>query len=220
MIISHSRRFIFFAIPKTGTHSIRRILRPYLGEGDGEQVALFENRALPWPDVAALRHGHITAEQIRPVLGDETFNAYFKFAVVRNPFDRFVSYCAFVSASTNGSFATSPRAYMKQILTKTRPYDHILFRPQSEFVVDADGRSLMDFVGRVERLQQDCDHICDTIGVPRTELDRVNQSSHRDYREYYDDELIALVSEMYRSDLELFDYAFDRDAANAERQPA
>lgn len=222
MIISHKHRFIFFAIPKTGTHSMRRILRPYLGEGDAEQVALFEDtpKALPYPEMAALKHGHITAQQIRWVLGEETFASYFKFAVVRNPFDRFVSYCSFVSASVNGSFAATPRDYMKHILTKTRPYDHILFRPQSEFVTDSDGKLIVDFVGRVERLQADSERICARIGIPCAELGRSNESSHRDYREYYDDELIGLVSDMYRSDLELFDYAFDRDPAGADRQPA
>ncbi|HTA65960.1 MAG TPA: sulfotransferase family 2 domain-containing protein, partial [Xanthomonadaceae bacterium] len=86
----------------------------------------------------------------------------------------------------------------------------------SDFVTDADGRLMVDFIGRVERLQADCDRICARIGIPGGELGRSNESSHRDYREYYDDELIALVSEMYRSDLELFDYAFDRDPADAD----
>lgn len=213
MIISHAHRFIFFAIPKTGTHSIRRALRVHMDKDDLEQVGLFENRSLPYPDIAALKHGHITAQQIRPVLGEEAFNAYFKFAIVRNPFDRFVSYCAFV-ARTNGLFAANPRSFMRSIL-QARPFDHILFRPQSDFVADADGRLMVDFIGRVERLQSDYDRICDTIGIPRSELTRVNESSHRDYREYFDEELVAMVSELYRADLELFDYAFDRNAAIA-----
>ena len=176
MIISHAHRYIFFAIPKTGTHSLRRALRPYMGDQDAEQVALFEGRALPYPEIAALKHGHITAQQIRWVIGEETFASYFKFAVVRNPFDRFVSYCAFVSASVNGSFATAPRAYMKQILTRTRPLDHILFRPQSEFVTDGDGKLIVDFIGRVERLQADYDRICARIGIPTSTLGRATSS--------------------------------------------
>ena len=97
MIISHRHRFIFFAIPKTGTHSIRRALRPHLADTDLEQVGLFENRQFPYPELARLKHGHINVEQIRPALGEACFTEYFKFAFVRNPFDRYVSYCAFIS---------------------------------------------------------------------------------------------------------------------------
>ena len=219
MIISHTKRFIFFAVPKTGTHAIRRALRPHLGERDLEQVGLFENKAFPWPEIAAIKHGHITAQQIRPVLGAETFDSYFKFAIVRNPFDRFISYCAFV-ARTNGLFAANPRSFMRAILTQARPFDHILFRPQSDFVADANGRLMVDFIGRVEHLQADYDRICDRIGVPSIELERVNESSHRDYREYFDEEIVAMVSKLYRADLELFDYAFDRHAAIANTQSA
>ncbi|HEV2608013.1 MAG TPA: sulfotransferase family 2 domain-containing protein [Xanthomonadaceae bacterium] len=214
MIISHTHRYIFFAIPKTGTHSIRRALRPHLRESDLEQVGLFVNKSFPWPEIAAFKHGHITAQQIRPVLGAEAFDSYFKFAIVRNPFDRFVSYCAFV-ARTNGLFADDPRGFMRFILSQPRPFDHILFRPQSDFVADANGRLMVDFIGRAEHLQADYDRICERIGVPSIELERVNESSHRDYREYFDEELVAMVSKLYRADLELFDYAFDRDAAIA-----
>ena len=97
MIISHQHRYIFFAIPKTGTHSVRQALRAHMGPQDLEQVGLFEQKRFPFPEFADIRHGHISTRQIRPVLGDEIFAAYTKFAFVRNPFDRFVSYCAFMS---------------------------------------------------------------------------------------------------------------------------
>ncbi len=184
-----------------------------------EQVGLFEKRQLPFPELAKLRHGHISAQQILPALGESAFSHYFKFAIVRNPFDRFVSYCAFMSRD-NGRFAAAPREFMKFIFNEVQPFEHILFRPQSEFVTDASGRLMMDFIGRTEQLQADYDRICDTIGIPRSALGRVNESAHRDYRDYYDDELIALVSEFYRSDLNLFDYAFDRNAIDTGHQSA
>ena len=41
MIISHQHRFIFAAVPKTGTHSVRQALREHMSEEDIEQVGLF-----------------------------------------------------------------------------------------------------------------------------------------------------------------------------------
>ncbi len=207
MIISHAHRFIFFAVPKTGTHSVRRLLRAHLGADDLEQVGLFERKTFPMPELAAIRHGHISAQQVEPVLGAETFGAYFKFAFVRNPFDRFVSYCAFVSRDS-GDFERSPRAFMRYVIRDLQPLDHPLFRPQYEFLVDAQGKLAMDYVGRNEQMQQDYDAICARLGLPSATLDRVNASTHGPWRDYYDAELVALVAGLYQRDLDLFGYSF------------
>ena len=98
MIISHRHKFIFFAVPKTATHTIREALRHHKDEDDWEQQVLYGEQALPIPEIARLKHGHISAEQIRPHLDDAIWNEYFKFAFVRNPFDRFVSTCFFADS--------------------------------------------------------------------------------------------------------------------------
>ena len=41
-------------------------------------------------ELARLQHGHLSLEQVRPYLRPEEFGSFFKFAFVRNPFDRFV----------------------------------------------------------------------------------------------------------------------------------
>ena len=73
---------------------------------------------------------------MRPYLGEEAFAGYFKFAFVRNPFDRFVSYCAFMTRD-NGAFDASRKQVMRHILFELRPLDHILFQPQHALLVDA-----------------------------------------------------------------------------------
>lgn len=220
MIISHRHRFVFVAIPKTGTHSVRQALRALLGPEDLEQVGLFVDKRFPFPELAHIPHGHISAAQIRPVLGEEAFDGYFKFAFVRNPFDRFVSYCAFMSRDS-GHFERAPRAFMKYVIRELRPFDHILFRPQCEFVADASGRLLMDYVGRNEAMQVSYDAICARLGVAGATLERVNASSHRPYATYYDDELVAMVAQLYRDDLALFGYRFEPQAheAGADGEP-
>jgi hypothetical protein len=206
MIVSHRHRFIFVAIPKTGTHSVRQALREHLGPEDIEQVGLFVNKRFPYAELAALRHGHLGLLQVRPYLG-EAVDRYFKFAFVRNPFDRFVSYCAFMTRQ-NGAFERDPRSVMRHVLFKAPPLEHILFRPQHELLVDAEGKLMTDFVGRVERMQADYDALCECIGIPKAMLAKVNSSRRGDYRDYYDEALIDGVSAFYRRDLELFDYRY------------
>lgn len=207
MIISRTHRFIFFAVPKTGTHSVRHALRPHLADEDLEQVGLFVQKRFPFPELSAIGHGHLGVLQVRPVLGDEVFSSYFKFAFVRNPFDRFISYCAFMSRQT-GQFEASPQAFMRYIIRDQPPLQHILFRPQHEMLCDADGRLAMDMIGRVESMQRDFDAICSRIGIPGAQLEQVNASRHKPYADYYDDELRALVARMYARDIELFGYEF------------
>jgi hypothetical protein len=207
MIISHQHRFVFAAIPKTGTHSVRQALREHLSEADLEQVGLFVNKRFPFEELAAIKHGHITLEQIRPFIGEEAFADYLKFAFVRNPFDRFVSYCAFMTRA-NGAFERDPQRVMRQILFEAPPMQHILFVPQHTFVTDTEGRMLADTVGRVEDMQASYEDICARIGIPARPLDQVNSSRRGSYRDYYDQQLIDGVAELYRRDLELFGYQF------------
>jgi hypothetical protein len=208
MIISHRHRYIFFAIPKTGTHAVRQALREQMGEEDLEQVILMTERRFPFPEFANIRHGHISSREIRPVLGDDVFTGYTKFAFVRNPFDRFVSYCAFMSRGKD-FMETDPLRFMKWVVREQRPVEHLLYQPQHGFITGGDGRVEMDIVGRNESMQDSYDAICARIGLQPRPLERVNASRHRPWREYYDAELRDLVAAQYARDLDLFDYRFD-----------
>ena len=209
MIVSHSHRFIFAAVPKTGTHSVRQALREHLSDEDVEQVGLFVDKRFRWADLAAIGHGHLSLRQVRPYLGEEAFSGYFKFAFVRNPFDRFVSYCAFMLRGGE-VFQRQPREAMRHFLFEEPPEQHILFQPQVSLLVGEDGKTLLtDMVGRVEDMQGSYDAICARIGIASRPLDRVNGSQHGDYRRYYDQNLIDGVAARYAQDLDLFDYTFE-----------
>ena len=206
MIISSVHKFIFAAVPKTGTHSVRRALREHMGPQDLEQVGLFVQREFPFPALAQIGHGHITLAQVRPFIAPVDFESFFKFAFVRNPFDRFVSYSSFITREV-GHFDRDPQRVMRHFVANP-PMDHILFRPQHEFVTDEEGALLTDYVGRVEEMQQSYDEICRRIGIPSATLDQVNSSRRASYRDYYDQGLIDGVAKLYARDLELFGYEF------------
>ncbi len=207
MIVSHLHRYLFVAMPKTGTHSVRQALREHLGPADIEQVGLFVNKRFPFDEIARIGHGHLSVRQVRPFLGDAVCDDYFKFTFVRNPFDRFVSYCAFMTRQ-QGAFDRDPQGTMRHILFELRPMDHVHFQPQYTLLTNDAGELEMDFIGRVERMQDDYDAICARIGIPSRPLDKVNGSRRGDYRQYYDRALMDGVAELYRGDLERFGYTF------------
>ena len=206
MIISAVHKFIFVAIPKTGTHSVRQALRQHLGPDDLEQVGLFVQKKFPIPELAKLGHGHLSLQQVQPFFRPGELDSMFKFAFVRNPFDRFVSYCSFMTRD-RGTFDQNPKAVMRHYLDNP-PHQHILFQPQHTFVTGRDGNLLTDYVGRVERMQESYDEICERIGIPTTQLEKVNATKRQDYKQYYDQPLIEGVAKLYARDLELFSYEF------------
>jgi hypothetical protein len=207
MIISHLHEFIFVPVPKTGTHSVRQALRRHLGPDDLEQVRLFTDKRFPYAELAAVDHGHLSIAQVRPHVGSTIVERYFKFAFVRNPFDRFVSYCAFMTRQ-HGGFLRDPQGTMHRYLFESRPTSHVHFQSQASLLTDEQGRIEVDFIGRVENMQASYDMVCRKLGLPSQTLDKINSSTRSDYRQYYDASLIKGVTDLYREDLALFGYAF------------
>ena len=206
MIVSFRQKFIFAAIPKTGTHAVRQALRKHLGPDDIEQVGLFIHKKFPIPQLAALEHGHLSLQQVRPFLPPEQFDTFFKFAFVRNPFDRFISFCAFMTR-VEKQFEANPHKVMRFFIHNP-PWQRILFQPQYTFIADPQGQLLSDYVGRVEEMQSSYDEIAKRIGIATTRLEKVNASERLGYRSYYTPELVDGVARLYARDLELFGYEF------------
>ena len=205
MIVSHRHRFIFFAVPRTGTHAIRSALRSMLGEEDWQQQSLTEQVRLPVPALARFNHGHLTLRQVQASLPSAVWREYFKFAFVRNPYDRFVSVCAMLN-KRNPGYRGRETAFMKRALTVPRFRQRVLVRPQVDMLVDETGKLGMDYVGRYETLQHGFGEVCRQIGIAEADLARSNASEHDAYASYYDDELLAAVTAFYRRDFETLDY--------------
>ena len=216
MIVSHRHRFIFFAVPRTGTHAIRTALGPVLGDDDWQQQSLTEQVRLPVPALARFNHGHLTMRQIQASLPPRVWRDYFKFAFVRNPFDRFVSVCAMLN-KRNPGYRGRETAFMKRALTVPRFRQRVLVRPQVEMLLDESGDLGMDCVGRYETLQESFVTVCRKLGIAETGLERSNTTDHDAYASYYDDELLAAVTAFYRPDFEVLGYPVAPAPANRAR---
>jgi hypothetical protein len=118
-----------------------------------------------------------------------------------------VSYVAFIMRQ-NGSFQADPRGTMRRVLANPQNQSQIHYRPQSDFVCDDDGSIMVSRLCRAERLQADFDAVCDQLGMGRLPLEVRNASEHQPYVEYFDDDLIRQVADLYRQDIERFGYEF------------
>ena len=143
----------------------------------------------------------------------------FKFAFVRNPWDRVVSAWAYacdrewyngrrvIKKIPNPSFDEFVRNHMWD---EDGNAISVHWLPQCEFV-EYDGEIFVDFLGRFETLAKDYAEVCNKIGIPiDEELPVVNTSKHEHYTTYYTEELKQIIAEKYARDIELFGYEFGK----------
>ena len=206
MIYAESQKFIFFAVPKTGTHAVREALRPHLSSADWEQQLRYGEQLSPLPEIAAINHGHVSYQQLSSVVGPETLSQFFRFAFTRHPYDRFVSACAFL-ARTDPSYKQNPTEWMKSALQRPQFCNRVLVTPQHALLNHENGALGLDFVGRYESLQVDFDTICDRLKLPKARLAHRNSSEHDSYQQLLDNELREALSERYEQDFLSFNYS-------------
>jgi hypothetical protein len=96
MIFSESKGFVFFAVPKTGTHSVREQLRPLLTTEDWEQQLLTGRMLSPIKALAEIGHGHISYAQLTAAMGRETSCNHASFRLCSTSYRPiYVSLCLF-----------------------------------------------------------------------------------------------------------------------------
>jgi hypothetical protein len=207
MIISHKYKFIFFALPKTGTHSIRFALRPHLGENDEEHVALFHNSKFDIQEFETRNNGHFSVKEILPHLSEEVWNTYYKFTFVRNPWDRFVSAVVFKNKQLqNRTEFVSP--FIDKFIHKPNFIDNIFYKPQYDYLTDNNGKQCMDFIGKTENMEADYHKICNHLGIPIEKIDVRNSTSRKGYQDILSPESKIKIEEIYKNDVEHFSYSF------------
>ena len=189
---SHAHRCVFFHVPRTGGSSIE---------------------SLDWWDQWT---GHFPkADEV------DAPDGYYRFAFVRNPWDRFVSLYHYFAAMTPQHRWHRANAQVVDGVRRFRSFgdfcrefhawphrNNFHFWPQCRWIADAGQRPLVDFVGRFERFQEDFDRICRRVGADCTRLPGRNASQHKPYREYYDEQTRRIVGKLYRRDIDLFQHEF------------
>lgn len=226
MPISHAHRCIFIHIPKAAGTSITSALRagdPSLeldGTGlsdilmrheGGDRLVQIYRHAFPVGSLAFAAQQHLPALILRSLLSNQTWNAYFKFAFIRNPWDMLVSFYHYRRALTPEQRSLNPG--MDDVLQRCSDFSDVVRAypmvrsDMTSLIADDEGRQLVDFVGRYENLAEDFAHVCRRIGLAPA-LAHENRSDHRAYREYYTGETRAAVERHFARDIERFGYSF------------
>ena len=202
MIISHKHKFIFIHIPKCAGTSVYTSLCKSLelvnGKGeptcDEQDYMLFKNPPHERFGNSLALDQHCDYAGVKNYFDEKGYdiNEYFKFTFVRNPWARTVSYWIY------GKDARSFRDYC--IEEKDIQFYRIKKPDYHELGVD--------YVGKVENMNEDLKTVCNKIGIPNPEIYHHNESDHKHYTEYYNEKTQELIAKNYELDISNFSYKF------------
>jgi len=209
MLISDSHKFIFVQMRKVASSSMQACLRPLCLPPPAGKWAHWKSRMRLESDYRKYcfrTHDDILAARSR--MPKETFRHYFKFAFVRNPWERLVSeYEYILSQPKHGHHKRVSRlAGFPDFIRMQIPRRDAF---QVNMLCDGNGLLLVDFVGKLENLQADWATVCREIKIPVAALPWKNETGRRRYQDYYDHFTIERVAKHWAAEIELFGYTFD-----------
>jgi chondroitin 4-sulfotransferase 11 len=213
MLLSRSKKFLFIHIQKTGGQSLERVLKREI------------------PDTHRFLGTHDHASWARHKLEPE-WSEYFKFALVRNPWDRLVSW--YMMIEQNKQLIPWYKRLLRRnkynllwqyVLERSKNFEEFIINctgevndmdgrksfayNQLDYLTDEEGKVIVDFIGRFEKLELDAEIIFRKLGVENAALPHINQTPHKHYSEYYSDKTMNIVAERYSRDIEFFGYKFE-----------
>ena len=194
-MISFKHKAIFVRVPKTAGTSIGKALgaievhKPHSNILQIRQIVertRFESRLPDWVQ-----------------LSEDWFDQYYKFGFVRNPWSRVVSLfnrkegLQFADRMTFDEFV---RWINYASDTCIHPTKH---KNQLDWFLDDQGKLLVDFVGKFERLAEDWQQICSRLDIQAPLAQQnYNPSNQRHYTEYYTDHTRDIIRRKFEVDIE------------------
>ena len=211
MLVSFHYDFLFVHIPKTGGTSVRNALAPFATEPlnhwhNRELKRLGVNTNVLLGNFQSYRYRkHAKISTAQRCIPQDVFAGMFKFSFVRNPWDLLVSNYSFIRSHPNHKRHGRVSKLTFPEFIEFAAFKRIGF--QKRAISDAYGNLLVDKVGFFENLNSDFEEITDRLSIV-SELPHLNQVPRADYRDFYTTETRRKVAEIYREDIEVFEYEF------------
>ncbi len=213
-MISIKKKFLFIHVPKTGGNSIQNILRGYSEDKivtiakhqDG--IERFEVRN----DIYNITK-HSTLSDYKKVIESEIFEKLYIFSTVRNPWDMMISFYFSPHRGVKEwdrerfKYLINKVATLRTYIKNTTIFSEKISPPEiilSSKAVDSD----IDFIMRFEFLNDDFKQVCEILNIPFLPLPHRNKSNREHYSRYYDVELIKLVEDKFKEEIELGRYTY------------
>jgi len=198
---------VFIWIPKTAGTSMFSVLDKY----GCSHLKYLDMVKYHFPQKGIVSFSHMSyRELVRNGYISKKFDASaFKFCFARNPYDRSVSLFFFLKKEGKVPQNMSFLSFCRQL--RDKGFEEIgLYHvrglsqcnPQVRWIEGVD----MDFIGKIESIDEDFRKVLDVLGLPSASVPRLNKTRHKDYEQYYCHESREIVKELYKEDFRFFDY--------------
>lgn len=214
MIVSHGRRYIFVHIPKTGGTAMSLALEDRAMADDiligDTPKAVRRRRRLKALTSSGRLWKHARLRDIYGVVSPQQVEDYFVFTLVRNPWDRMVSYYHWLQQQRfeHPAVNLAQELEFKAFVHAPQISQSLRAAPYASYVRDAEGRERCDAFVRLEHLKTDLEPVEAHLGFALTIPEGVNASPRaRDYRGYYDATSFDRVARICAEDIARFGYS-------------
>ena len=216
MILSRGRKFIFIHIPKTGGTALSlaledRAMKDDILIGDTPKARARKGR-LNGVKSAGRLWKHSSLADIAGLATDAEIADFFTLTLVRNPWDRAVSYYHWLRTQTFAHPAVGRAKSHDFSGFLNHPQTITAFRlwPYTAYMRDRLGFERASLYARLEHLDQDLAPFEAHLGFRLTPLPKANASDRdRDFRPYYSDADAGLIADISVGDIVRFGYRFD-----------
>lgn len=212
MIISPQRRYVFVHIPKTGGTAMALALEARAARDDiligDTPKALARRGRLKGVQVPGRLWKHATLTDINGLVD---LSDMFVFTLVRNPWDRLVSYYHWLRDQSFDHVAVTRAKALdfSGFLNHPGTASSLQAAPYASYVTDAGGVMRAKLFIRLEHLVSDMAPLIAHLGFAPV-LAVANQSVRgRDWRTYYSDADAATLAGICAVDIASFNYRFD-----------
>ncbi len=210
MLISDRHKFIFVHNPKAAGSSVFHTLKPYANvmcRHNRRQLNYYLHKFFGNVYFLCNYGMHIPASELKRDLPGDKWERYFKFGVVRNPYDRATSFFFYLLNQPGSDFHDLFKSLgsFKNYIMYLR--DQKWQEPQHYYFTDENGKILVDKIFKFENLQEGFSGVTRHLQLPDVALPVINaRKKKKKYLEHLDNETLKVMNEMYHLDFELFGY--------------
>lgn len=215
MIVSHGRRYIFVHIPKTGGTALALALEARAMADDiligDTPKARRRKRRLEGVQTTGRLWKHSTLADGIGLYTEAEAREYFTFTLVRNPWDRIVSYYHWLREQSfdHPAVVLAKARSFSGFLNEAQTQASLAASPYGNYLTLPGGEETCDLSIRLENAEEDAALLESHLGFAVTPFARCNVSMRdRDWRPYYSDADAALVSKLCGPDIARFGYRF------------